>query len=65
MFTSTGTSAASIVNYDNANLTTEVSTLGGGFAVDTNGDIAIAIPTSEDVYTSNSLAIYNSRNLIF
>lgn len=61
-FTSTGTSAASIVNYDNANLTTEFSTLGGGFAVDTNGDIAIAIPTSEDVYTPNSLAIYNSSD---
>lgn len=37
-------------------------TLGGGFAVDTNGNVAIAIPTSQDVYTPSTLAIYNSSD---
>ena len=57
-FNSTGTATDTPVNYWN-----NVSgTLGDGFAVDTNGNIAIAIPTSEDVYTPSTFAIYNSND---
>ncbi len=58
-FNATGTSTDSPVNFLN-----RVSGVfdGSGFAVDANGNVILAIPTSGDVYTPNSLAIYNSSD---